>query len=94
MVQATRRGDELMLPYEESIWVLFNQGRMYGVCWDYQEAVLHTMLQLDFADYHADNHERSDNFFGNDHIYAKRYVMNIDGTSFVDPLADLVLVGE
>lgn len=83
-----------MLPYEESIWVLFNQGRMYGVCWDYQEALLHTMSQLDFADYHADNHERSDNFFGNDHIYAKRYVMNIDGTSFVDPLADLVLVGE
>ena len=85
-----------MLPYEESIWVLFNQGKMYGVCGDYQEAIFHTMSQLDFAedDYHADYHEQSDNFFGNDHIYAKRYVMNIDGTSFVDPLADLVLAGE
>lgn len=93
MVQATRRGDELMLPYEESIWVFFNEGKMYGVCVDYQEAICDIMSQLDFADIH-DNHEQSDNFFGNDHIYAKRYVMNIDGTSFVDPLADLVLAGE
>lgn len=90
MVQATRRGDELMLPYEESIWVLFNEGKMCGVYGDYQEAIFYTMLQHDFADYC----ERSDNFFGNDRIYAKRYVMNIDGTSFVDPLADLVLAGE
>ena len=79
-----------MLPYEESIWVLFNQGRMYGVCVDHQEAICHIVSKLNFLDYY----ERSDNFFGNDHVYAKRYVMNIDGTSFVDPLADLVLVGE
>ena len=81
-----------MLPYEESIWVLFNQGKMYGVCGGYQEAVFHTLSQLDFDE--DDYHEESDNFFGNDYIYAKRYVMNIDGTSFVDPLADLVLAGE
>lgn len=90
MVQATRRGDELVLPYEESIWVFFNEGKMYGVCVDYQEAICHIMSKLNFLDYY----ERSDNFFGNDRIYAKRYVMNIDGTSFVDPLADLVLAEE
>lgn len=83
-----------MLPYEESIWVLFNEGKMYGVCVDHQEAIFHIMSQLDFAYYNTDYFEQSDNFFGNDHIYAKRYVMNIDGTSFVDPLADLVLAGE
>lgn len=95
MVQATRIGDELMLPHEESIWVLFNEGKIYGVCVDYQEAIFHIMSQLDFAYDNTDYYyERSDNFYGNDHIYAKRYVMNIDGTSFVDPLADLALAGE